>query len=115
MALYSASDSTGFSDSYAAPAGNSDVIFTSSVDLILPTGITQQVFDKLSTALTCIHFREQQKLYSRSPNENVTIMNLRSKLLISENIYINQKMMNSYAFTHHGNKFKQFIGLWLIS
>ena len=34
MALYQASDFTGFSDSYAVPAGSSDVIFTGSVDLI---------------------------------------------------------------------------------
>ena len=63
MALYSASDFTGFSDSYAVPAGGSDVISTGSVDLILSTGISQQVFDTLSTALKCIHFEEQQKLY----------------------------------------------------
>ena len=30
---------------------------------------------------------EQQKLYSLSPNEDVTIINLRSKLLILENTY----------------------------
>ena len=34
MALYQASDFTGFSDSYAVPAGSSDVICTDSVDLI---------------------------------------------------------------------------------
>ena len=62
MALYSASDFTGFSDSYAVPAGSSDVIFTGSVNLILPTGIIQQVFDTLSTALKCTHFMKQQKL-----------------------------------------------------
>ena len=55
MALYQASDFTGFSDSYAVPAGSSDVIFTGSVDLILPTGITQQVFGTLSTALKYIN------------------------------------------------------------
>ena len=104
MALYQASDLTGFSDSYAVPAGSSDVIFTGSVDLILPTGIIQQVFDTLSTALNCIHFMEQQQLYSLSPNEDVTITNLRSKLLISENNYINQKMMNSYVCTYHGHQ-----------
>ena len=65
MALYQASDFTGFSDSYAVPAGGSDVILTGSVDLILSTGITQQVFDTLSTALTCTHFMEQHKLYSQ--------------------------------------------------
>ena len=53
-----------------------------SVDLILPTGISQQVFDTLSTALKRIHFTEQQKLYSLSPNEDVIIINIRSKLLI---------------------------------
>ena len=72
MALYQASDFIGFSDSFAVPSGSSDMIFTGSVDLILPTGITQQVSDTLSTALKCIHFMEQQKLYSLSPNEDVT-------------------------------------------
>ena len=55
MALFQASDFTGFSDSYAVPAGSSDVIFTGSVDLIKSTGFTQQVFDTLSTALKCTH------------------------------------------------------------
>ena len=64
MALYQASDFTGFSDSYAVPAGSSDVIFTGNVDLILPTGITQQVFDTLSTDLKCIHVMESSKAYS---------------------------------------------------
>ena len=57
MALYQASDFTGSSGSYAVPAGSSDVIFTGSVYLILPTGITQRVFDTLPTALECIHFK----------------------------------------------------------
>ena len=82
MALFQASDFTGSSDSYAVPAGSSGVIFTGSVDLILSTGITQQEFYTLSAALKCIHFMEQQKLYSLSPNEDVTIINLRSELLI---------------------------------
>ena len=104
MALLSASDFTGYSDSYASPAGFNDPIFTGSVDLILSTGITQQVFDTLSTALKCIHYMEANNLYSLSPNEDVTILNLRSKLLILENTYINQKMMNSYVFTYHGSE-----------
>ena len=104
MALLSASDFTGYSDTYAIPASSTDVIFSGSVDLILSTGITQQVFDTLSTALKCIHYMEANKLYSLSPNEDVTVLNLRSKLLILENTYINQKMMNSYVFTYHGNQ-----------
>ena len=104
MALLSASDFIGYRDSFAIPANSSDVIFSGSVDLILSTRITQQVFDTLSTALKCIHYIEANKLYSLSPNEDITIINLRSKLLILENTYINQKMMNSYVFTYHGNQ-----------
>ena len=104
MALYQASGFTGFSDSYAIPSGSSDVVFTGSVDINLSTGITQQVFDTLYTALKCIHFMEQQKRYSLSPNEDVTITNLRSKLLVLEHTYTNQKMMNSYVFIYHGNQ-----------
>ena len=94
MALFSASDFTGYTSTFAVTSGISDVLFAGSVDLILSTGITQQVFDTLSTALKCIHYMEANKLYSLSPNEDVTILNLRSKLLILENTYINQKMMN---------------------
>ena len=104
MVLYQASDFTGFSDSYAVPAGSSDVIFTCSVDLILPTGITQQVSGTLSTALKCIHFKESNKSYSLAPNEDVTILNLRSKFPVLGNICINQIMMNSCVFTYHGNQ-----------
>ena len=82
MALYQASNFTGFSDSYAVPAGSSDVIFTGSVDFILSVGITQHVFDTLSAAPKCIHFMESNKLYSLSPNEDISIPNLRSKLWV---------------------------------
>ena len=85
MALLNASDFTGSSYDYDIPSGVSDPIFTGSVDIILPTGITQQFFDTLSTALKCIHYMEANNLYSLSPNEDVTIINLRSKLLILEN------------------------------
>ena len=104
MALYQASDFTGFSESYAIPSGSPDVVSTGSVDLILPTGITQQVFGTLSTALKCIHLMEQQKAYSLSPDEDVTIINLRSKLWVLENTYSNQKTMNSDVFTYHGKE-----------
>ena len=57
---------------------------------------------------------ESNRLYSLSVNEDVTIINLRSKFLILENTYINQKMTNNYVFLlTMGIKFKQFIGLWL--
>ena len=40
---------------------------------------------------------EVNNLYSLSPNEDITILNLRSKPLILENTYINQKMKDSYV------------------
>ena len=101
MALLNASDFTGYSDSSAAPAGFNDPIFAGSVDLILSTGITQQVFDTLPSALKCINYMEANNSYSLNPNEDVTILN-RSKLLNLENTYINQKMMNSYVFAYYG-------------
>ena len=104
MALYSASDFTGYSAGYAVPSDVSDVLFTGPVDTILSTGLTQQAFDSLSTAITCIHFMDQSRLYSLSPNKDITIINFRSKLLIIENAYINQKMVNSYVFTYHGSE-----------
>ena len=102
MALLSATGFTGYSDSFAAPAGFNDPISAGSVDLILSTGITQQVFDSLPSALKCIHYMEADNLYSLGPNEDATILNVRSKLPILGNTYTNQKMMNSYAFTYHG-------------
>ena len=44
MALFSASDFTGYATTLAVPSGVSDVLFAGSVDLILSTGIIQPVF-----------------------------------------------------------------------
>ena len=63
MALLNSSDFNVYNDSYAVPAG-SNKIFSGSVDTNLSTGITQQVFDTLSTALQCIHYMESNELYS---------------------------------------------------
>ena len=113
MALPNASDFTCYSDSFAAPAGFSDPIFTGSVDLILSTGITQQVFDSLSSALKCIHCMGANNLYSLSPNGDVAVLNLSSKLLILENTYTNQEMMNSFLLIM-GPVSELFIAVWLI-
>ena len=55
MALFNASDFTGYWVAYAIPSDTEDVIFSGSVDLILSTGIVQQVFDSLSSALHSLH------------------------------------------------------------
>ena len=63
MALFSAGDFTGYTSSIAVPSGVSDVLFAGSVDLFLSTGIIQQVFDTLSTALKCIHYMESNIIF----------------------------------------------------
>ena len=103
MALYQASGFTGFTDSYVIPNGSPDVISTGSVDLILSTGITQQVCDMLPTALTCINCMETNKSYYLSPYEDATRINIRSELWFRIT-YINQTMMNSYVCTYHGKE-----------
>ena len=57
MALFNASNFTVCSATYGVPTGITDH-FTGSVDIILITGITQQVFDALSTAMKCIRYME---------------------------------------------------------
>ena len=53
MALLTASDFLGFSDTFAIPAGEDVLaVFKGSVDLELSTGITQRVFDSFCTALS---------------------------------------------------------------
>ena len=117
MELLTHSDFNGFSATVALPSDNInpvflETIFTGSVDIILSTGVTQSVFDQTSTAIKCIHYMESNNLYSLSPNEDITIINLRYKLLILENTYLNQKMMNSYVLLIMVQKLKVFIVLW---
>ena len=115
MALLTHNDFDGFSGSYIFPVGvDLGIAFTGSVDIILSTGVTQSVFDQVSTVGKCIHYMESNHLYSLSPNEDIAIINLRSKLLILENTYLNQKMMNSYVLLIMVQKLKVFIDLWQI-
>ena len=75
MALLTNSDFDGFSASYINPVGvDVGTAFTGSVDIILSTGVTQSVFDQVSTAGKCIHYMESNNLYSLSPNEDITII-----------------------------------------
>ena len=75
MALYQASDFSGFSDSYAVPSSVDQPLFSGGVDLILPTGITQQVFDTLSTAL-------YQNVYISWNNTNCLVYHQMKMLLL---------------------------------
>ena len=62
MALFEASDFSGYSSTWAVPAGEITPLFTGSVDLVMTTNVTQVVFDTLSTALRCIHYMSANDL-----------------------------------------------------
>ena len=102
MALLQASYFDMFVAVWSVPNQDGIQVFTGSVDLVLSTGIVQIVVDRVSTDLTCIHYMGTNKLYYPSPDEDLNLINLRSKLLVLENI--NQKIMNSYASTYHGSE-----------
>ena len=104
MALLQSSDFDIYVAAWSVPVQDGIQVFTGSVDLALPAGVTQLFVDRVSTALKCIHYMETNNLYYLSPNEYITIIYLRPKLLILANVYINQTMMNSYGFTHHGSE-----------
>ena len=107
MALLTHPDFNGFSAHYAVPADvYVETLVLGAGCIALSTDVTQQVFDQLSTAIKCIHYLETNKLYSISPNEDINVISLRSKLLVLEITYIHQAIMNSYLFTYHDSEVK---------
>ena len=75
MAILNHTDFSGSDATYSIPASDSSTLYTGSIDIMLSTGVTTQVFDALSTAIKCIHYMEVNSLYSLSPNEDITILN----------------------------------------
>ena len=57
---------------------------------------------------------EANNLYSLSPNGDVTVLNLRSKLIVLENTYINQEMVNSCVLLIMELVSGLFIAVWLV-
>ena len=104
MVLLQSSDFDIYVAAWSVPVQDGIQVFTGSVGLVLSTGVTQLVFDRVSTASTCIQYMEATKLYYLCPNEDITITTLRSQLLVLENTCINLQMMNSYVFTYHGSE-----------
>ena len=104
MALLQPSGFDIYIAAWGVPVQDGIQVFTGSVDLVLSTGVTKLVFDRVSTVLKCIHHMETNKLYYPGPNEDITIIVFRSESSILENIYNNRKMMNPYVFTYHGSE-----------
>ena len=66
MALLQSSGFEFYVAAWSVPVQDGIQVFTGSVDLVLSTGVTQLVFDGVSTALKCIHCMETKQFYYMS-------------------------------------------------
>lgn len=71
-----------------------------NVTIITSDGVTRTVFDTLPTALLCLNYMRSRKQYYLQASDEITIINCETKLLIVENTFLNQKLMNSFVFTY---------------
>ena len=104
MTIFTSSDFTGYTPSQ--PTGASSLTDTGSVTLIKSDATVETVFDSLTTALKCLNFMNSKNMYYLMAGDDITIVNCQTKLLILENTFTNQKMINSYVFSYHGKKIK---------
>ena len=100
-------DNTDFAGSTIdVPVGQTTITDNGNISLIKSDGVNQTVFNSLSTALKCLNFMNSRGQYYMAAGDDLTILNLQTKLLVVENTFINQKLMNSYVLTYHGNSVK---------
>ena len=104
MTIVTSSDFTGYTPSQ--PSGAPSLTDTGSITLIKSDATTETVFDSLTTALKCLNFMNSKNMYYLMAGDDITIVNCQAKLLILENTFTNQKMINSYVFSYHGKKIK---------
>ena len=104
MTIFTSSDFTGYTPSQ--PTGAPSLTDTGSITLIKSDATTETVFDSLTTALKCLNFMNSKNMYYLMAGDDITIVNCQTKLLILENTFTNQKMINSYVFSYHGKKIK---------
>lgn len=89
------------------PVGESgNVTDNGNISIIKSDGVNQIVFNTLTTTLKCLNFMNSRGQYYMAAGDDLTILNVQTKLLIVENTFINQKLMNSYVLTYHGNSVK---------
>ena len=104
MTIFTSSDFTGYTPSQ--PTGAASLTDTGSITLIKSDATTETVFDSLTTALKCLNFMNSKNMYYLMAGDDITVVNCQTKLLILENTFTNQKMINSYVFSYHGKKIK---------
>ena len=70
------------------------------ITIITSDGVTRTVFDTVATALLCLNYMRSRKQYYLQASDEITIINCETKLLIVENTFLNQKLMNSFVFCY---------------
>ena len=93
-AIFNASDSSSYT--VHVPSGQITTSENGIMKIIPSTGVNQPVFNSLDTALKCFNFMNSRNQYFIMANDDITIVNCQTKLLIFENTFINQKVINSY-------------------
>ena len=100
MALFTDLDFT--TNTVDVPVGQSTITDNGVVSLTKSDGVTQTVFSSLTVALKALNFMNSRSQYYMMAGDDITIVNLQTKLLIVENTFVNQKLLNSYVFSYHG-------------
>ena len=106
MVIFTSSDFTGYTVStpLLETLAGGTLIDTGGITLIKSDATTETVFDSLTTALKCLNFMNSKNMYYLMAGDDITIITCETKLLILENTFTNQKMINSYVFSYHGKK-----------
>ena len=104
MTIFNSSDFTSYTPTQ--PNGAPSLTDTCSITLLKSDATIETVFDSLTTALKCLSFMNSKNMYFLMAGDDITIVNCQTKILILENTFTNQKMINSYVFSYHGKKIK---------
>lgn len=105
MTIFTSSDFSGYT--VDIPSGQSgNPIDTGSITLVKSDSTIETVFDSLTTSLKCLNFMNSKNMYYLMAGDDITVVNCQTKLLILENTFTNQKMINSYVFSYHDKKIK---------
>jgi len=70
------------------------------ITIITSDGVTRTVFDTVETALKCLNYLRSRKQYYLQISDELIRINCETKLLIIENTFLNQKLMNSFVFCY---------------
>jgi hypothetical protein len=96
----------GYFPTYDTPTVSGGVIGSGSVDMYLSDNTIKNIFSTLAGALGLLKYMKDNNLYSITPSDDLTFINVSDvKLLILENTFLNQKLMNQYTFVYSGKTF----------